>query len=98
MRQERCTLPLDSCLARPLATTWKTPIVSSWPRIYGDSAVEERNCGPNACRQVLMRSGPIRREGRVRLCLELPLLELPARNRVGVQVFRGNRAREAEHH
>ena len=53
---------------------------------------------PHSCRQMLLWRGGIRRGGRVPLCRELPLLQLPADDRFGVQAIRRNRAREAHNH
>ena len=39
-----------------------------------------------------LRRGPLRGEGRVRLRIELPLFELPARDGLGIQVIRRDRA------
>ena len=53
---------------------------------------------PHSCRQMLLWRGGIRGVGRVSLCRELPLLQLPADDRFGVQAVRWNRAREARDH
>src|ERR671935_655582 len=67
-------------------------------RAPGTHRAGERSAHGRARRWVLVREGSLSGRGRVPVRVELPLLAVPRRDRLGVQAVRRHRAREARGH
>ncbi len=74
----------------------RAPRSGAWDRTRRSGRQRAGNGrGEDACRTVPLRRGPLRGGGRLRLCAELPLFAMPARDRRRVQAAGGDPARPA---